>query len=234
MRRTCFALAAGVWLAACDESGSGCSGDSNRTTSTGGSTSSGGTTSLGGTGGGTVNTGGGGTGTTGGGGMTDTGGTTSGGGSMPTGQCGRRCTVDADCCPAGAMGCPGPYPLNFSCVDLDGDGEKSCRAPECMSDMDCTNGAGVYVCKSISNFIKACITPCQVDGDCNGSTKCAGLADDGTAYCKIDAPPFSCTSNGSECDGSGVCAPSGDSCVCSNDTQCDDNLYTSDCIGGGK
>lgn len=239
MRRLGLAFVTGMWLVACDDGGStGSGGSAGSTTSSDSTSSSGGGgaggVATGGGGSGGVATGGGGSGgvATGGGGA---GGGTSTGGGGPVGACGRRCTQDSECCPDGVMGCPGAYPLNFKCADLDGDGEMTCRTPECATDAECNpGGATSYVCKSIANFAKACILACQVDADCAGTTKCIGLADDGTKYCSVESQPFTCTPAGGECTGYGVCADSGDKCVCMADDQCDDAGYAKDCVNVGN
>jgi len=158
-----------------------------------------------------------------------------GGGGAPVGACGRRCAVDADCCPAGDPDCPGVYPHNPTCVDLDNNGEKTCRGVECGSDADCNPGAGTtYACKSLDKLIKACVLPCVPNGPCSAGTTCIGVADDSTMYCALPSTPFTCTPAGDECKGAGLCAPSGDKCVCTADTQCDDAQFRKDCVDVGQ
>lgn len=216
-----------MWLAACGDTGS--AGPSGGTSTTTDSTlSSGGTTSTGGTGtgGNTIGTGGGGTGGTGGN-------TTSAGGSAPTGVCGRRCTMDVECCPGMATGCPGGFPDNYQCLDLDGNGEKTCRLPQCTQDADCNGGgSGVFACKSTSNSSKRCVLPCEVDIDCMSPATCMGVSADGTKYCAMESQPFTCTPEGKECSNFGHCAPSGDKCICTSDDECSDS-YRQDCVNVG-
>ncbi|MEZ4300509.1 MAG: hypothetical protein R3B70_36525 [Polyangiaceae bacterium] len=235
MRRLGLAFVASFLLVACGDGDTTGTGGTGATTSAGGGGNGGTTTSDTG---GTAGTGGSTGGTAGEGGTGGTGGATTGGGGtggrpLPTGVCGRRCKEDVECCPDNQPNCIGPYPNNYKCVDENGNGESTCRPPQCTADADC--GAGALKCKSISMAaVKACVLPCQTDGECAGTTSCIGMADDGTKYCSIQPQPFTCTDNGGECDGFGVCAPTGDSCVCMADSQCDDIYYTKDCINVGN
>ncbi|MBK8255379.1 MAG: hypothetical protein IPK82_22310 [Polyangiaceae bacterium] len=227
MRLLALAFAAAFALVACDDGSTGTGGSGGGTTSTG-------SAGDGGTGAATASTGGGGTGGDTGGSTTSSSSTSSGtGGMAPVGSCGRKCEADADCCPAGTPGCPGPYPANYACVEVGG--EKICQFPKCASNADCeSTGLAGYQCLTLAGGSVACLEPCAVDGDCSSPTKCIGTSENGTKFCTIEMTPFMCTPGDGQCAGYGECAVGGDKCVCQNDDDCADGNYLKDCVGVGK
>lgn len=142
------------------------------------------------------------------------GGVAAGGGQT---YCAKACATDADCCPDGAVDCPGPYPKNFAC-----DGGL-CRAPHCVVDADCdfTPGLACRVLAGLASCVRACTTDadCEASGGLAGGT-CTGQADDGSPLCVATIPP--CTSD-ADCLGDTHCRDDG-RCGCRDDADCTGGL----------
>ncbi|MEM6990019.1 MAG: hypothetical protein AAF721_05965 [Myxococcota bacterium] len=144
-------------------------------------------------------------------GADDGGDTTSGpdDGGGDAGSCALSCTTEADCCPPGAMDCPGDYPFNFSC-----DGGV-CQAGGCADDSECADFIPGWVCL-VNEGQSACGIPCAGDRDCMlGGLTCAGVDDNGVSFCA--AEDTGCRTD-EDCGGSGVCDAG--ACVCSSDADC--------------
>ncbi|WP_437971555.1 hypothetical protein WMF04_20580 [Sorangium sp. So ce260] len=190
--------------------GAGAASATTTTTSGGGSSAGGG--GEGGQGGGTGTGGAGGAGT-GGAGGTGAGGAGTGGATY--GYCAKGCTTPADCCAPGQGNCPSDsYPNNYTCDN------GICGAPQCASHNDCTNG-GLDPTKQCvpSGGVNGCVTPCTLDTDCPGTSKCIGTDDTGNKFCRIESEPFVCTRT-EECAGFGECVNG--ACVCDDDGDCTD------------
>ncbi len=130
------------------------------------------------------------------------------------GFCQLGCSEDADCCPMGAMDCPGEYPYNLTCNG------GVCESGGCSNDEQCTFDGLLpdWKCLEAEGY-NLCSLPCEADADCEAvSLKCVGLADDGTKYCGADAAP-PCTKD-EECGGFGVCTVETGACGCSSDDEC--------------
>ncbi|XXX81875.1 hypothetical protein WMF30_24245 [Sorangium sp. So ce134] len=223
MRRlTCLSLAVTALLqgAACSEDaapgdptgGAGAAGATSTTTSGGGSSTGGG---EGGQGGGTGTGGGGGAGTggTGGAGAGGAGGAGTGGATY--GYCAKGCMIRDDCCAQDQRNCPSDsYPTNYTCDN------NICVAPQCASDEDCTNGGLDPTKRCVpSGGLNGCVTPCTLDTDCPGTSKCIGTDDTGSKFCRIESEPFVCTRT-EECAGFGECVNG--ACVCDDNDDCTD------------
>lgn len=131
------------------------------------------------------------------------------------GLCALPCEADADCCPFGALGCPGDaYPNNWSCID------GACSFGGCRSDADCDGllGLGPEECHAVAG-VPTCVAPCD-GGGCGLGTQCVGEADDATTFC---APPGEAPCEADDdCDGAGICAPDTGLCGCASDDDCAD------------
>lgn len=150
-------------------------------------------------------------------GQDGSGGNSGGGTGNPVmlGLCALPCEADADCCPFGALGCPGDaYPNNWSCV------EGACSFGGCASDADCDGllGLGPEECHEVAG-VPTCVAPCD-GGGCGLGTQCVGEADDATMFCAaaVDAP---CESD-DDCENAGICAPDTGICGCASDEDCAD------------
>jgi hypothetical protein len=154
-----------------------------------------------------------------GGGGTAGGGTAGSGGGMGggsnAGYCGKSCAMPKDCCPMGAMNCPGAYPNNWTCDS------GACGAPQCGSDADCTFGGVLmdYKCLTVSGN-KVCVESCAADMDCTPGTMttCTGTDDAGMKYCTTMAAG-GCTDDAS-CMGYGKCNTTSKACECTADADC--------------
>ncbi len=156
--------------------------------------------------------GGGSTGATSGSGATSgaggAGGTTASTGSgNEFGYCGKTCSMDVDCCPAGLPNCPGAYPYNYSCAD------GICASPTCSSNEECAIIPNAE-CHPIAGN-GSCFVPCAVDDDCVADLVCSGQADDGTKYCTTTATGCSMDV---DCHGYGKCFTG--ACRCQSDADC--------------
>ena len=131
------------------------------------------------------------------------------------GFCALGCMEAADCCPAGAMDCPGDYPQNWECND------GVCSLGGCSNNDECTFGGALpdFECHEIGG-VGACFDPCESDADCEmvPGTTCSGDSDDGAKYCAMESSG-GCTSD-DECGGAGVCNAESGACECSGDAEC--------------
>ncbi|MCC6623824.1 MAG: hypothetical protein IT385_21375, partial [Deltaproteobacteria bacterium] len=123
--------------------------------------------------------------------------------------CAMACTTAADCCANGISGCPGDYPMNWSCED------GYCAFGGCSSHDDCQSPFVRNLECHPFGGVGTCIDPCDRDDDCPGSLTCSGRADDGTAVC---AGATGCRSD-EDCGGLGRCDASG-ACVCDDAGDC--------------
>ncbi len=145
------------------------------------------------------------------------------------GYCAKGCSVASDCCPVGAVSCPGAYPQNYACE------QGLCRAPQCVTDTDCDGVASLGVaaaCLSISGRF-GCVVTCTTDADCSPTTdggalgtfgSCTGLADNGVKICRIatdGGSPLSggCKSKDAGCPDGLHCRSNG-ACGCDTTAEC--------------
>ena len=205
-----------AFAAACTASGDGDGSGGSEATAT--SSASGGTGGEDGTGG-DDGAGGGDTTTAGSGGGAGTGGSDAEGG-----YCALSCETAADCCPAGAQGCPGDYPYNYECVD------NLCENSGCSEDAQCQfDGLQPdYGCFRIDGVGGAeyglCSEGCETDDDCEtDGWVCIGESPDG-AYCLPEpVDPAPCDDD-NDCRGFGVCQDDG-TCRCGADDECTEDGY---------
>lgn len=143
--------------------------------------------------------------------MGETSTSTGGGGG---GVCQLGCAEAVDCCPMGAMDCPGDYPNDWSCTD------GVCEFGGCTADEQCTVGGALPDWKCLKGEVADfCGLPCEDDAPCEAFTlTCVGAAADGTKFCSTDAPA-GCTKD-EECGGFGVCNVDTGACECSDDGEC--------------
>lgn len=139
------------------------------------------------------------------------------GGAPDAGVCVASCREDADCCPFGAIGCPGDdYPNNWTCVD------GACQNGGCSENADCASiiPIGNPECIVVSG-VGVCAEPCEREGDCPqaGGTECVGVADDASMYCTTPVDPCE---NDDDCDGAGVCDVDSGACGCTSADDCTD------------
>jgi hypothetical protein len=134
-----------------------------------------------------------------------------------TGYCAASCRADEDCCPLGAINCPGDnYPDNYFCSD-----QGVCEFGGCSNDDDCNTGGPLtnQECHAIEG-LPTCFEPCATDSDCilQPGTTCSGLSDDGVSYCAPEAAP-GCR-NDDDCAGNGICDVDTGECYCQQDSNC--------------
>lgn len=137
-------------------------------------------------------------------------------GEDPVGYCATACLEDADCCPVGALDCPGDtYPNNYFCSE-----EGICEFGGCANNDECTAGGLLpdMECHAIDDQ-PTCFEPCANDGDCvlQPGTSCIGEADDGTMYCTVEPEP--CEED-PDCGGFGICDVDSGECYCGEDEHC--------------
>jgi hypothetical protein len=135
------------------------------------------------------------------------------GGEPTTGVCVASCAGAADCCPLGAIGCPGEdYPNNWECI------EGACQLGGCMANADCSDLPipSDQECLPVAG-VGACVDVCENNTDCLFGTTCSGKADDGTMYCAAPVEP--CESD-DDCGGAGVCDLDTGTCGCTSDDEC--------------
>jgi hypothetical protein len=139
-----------------------------------------------------------------------------GDGDPQAGYCAQGCVEDEDCCPIGAVNCPGDdYPNNYVCD------QGVCEFGGCTADSDCTGAVTPNdECHAIEG-VGVCFEPCANDNDCllQVGTTCSGVADDDTKYCAPE-PEAPCEED-ADCGGAGLCDVESGECMCSSDEECD-------------
>jgi hypothetical protein len=158
----------------------------------------------------------GGNGTAGSGGSSGTagGGGGSAGGSPGAGYCAKGCAMPADCCAPGSMGCPGPYPNNWTCDS------GVCGGPQCSTDDDCTFGGVLMGYKCLTEGgLKICAKDCAADADCTMPLTCIGSDDNGAKYCSAEPMGGGCKTD-ADCGGYGKCDVATGACGCTADADC--------------